>query len=85
MREVMDQKGFVSSECTDPKCVSELGQLLKVAFVINGNVEKVDSMFAINAFMIDVAADSIKREKNVVHVGEVDEFITEIEILAWEI
>ena len=85
MREVMDQKGFVSSECTDPKCVRELGQLLKVAFVINGNVEKVDSMFAINAFMIDVAADSIKREKNVVHVGEVDEFITEIEILAWEI
>jgi len=85
MREVMDQKGFVSAECTDQKCASELGQLLKVAFVINGNVEKVDSMFAINAFMIDVAADSIKREKNVVHVGEVDEFITEIEILAWEI
>ena len=85
MREVMDQKGFVSSECTDPKCVTELGQLLKVAFVINGNVEKVDSMFTVNAFMVDVAADSIKREKNVVHVGEVDEFITEIEILAWEI
>ena len=85
MREVMDQKGFVSSECTDPKCVTELGQLLKVAFVINGNVEKVDSMFTVNAFMVDVAADSIKREKNVVHVGEVDGFITEIEILAWEI
>ena len=85
MREVMDQKGFVSSECTDPKCVRELGQLLQVAFVINGNVEKVDSMFTVNAFMVDVAADSIKREKNVVHVGEVDGFITEIEILAWEI
>ena len=85
MREVMDQKGFVSAECTDSKCVSELGQLLQVAFVINGNVEKVDSMFTVNAFMVDVAADSIKREKNVVHVGEVDGFITEIEILAWEI
>jgi len=85
MREVMDQKGFVSSECTDPKCVRELGQLLQVAFVINGNVEKVDSMLTVNAFMVDVAADSIKREKNVVHVGEVDGFITEIEILAWEI
>ena len=85
MREVMDQTGFVSSECTDPKCVSELGQLLKVAFVINGNVEKVGDMFSVNAFMVDVAADSIKRKKNVVHVGEVDEFITEIEILAWEI
>ena len=68
MREVMDQKGFVSSECTDPKCVSELGKLLDVAFVINGNVEKADSMFAVNAFMIDVAADSIKREKNAVHI-----------------
>ncbi|MCH7613130.1 MAG: hypothetical protein IIB45_07200 [Candidatus Marinimicrobia bacterium] len=85
MKDVLDEQGFESGECTSAECAAEVGAMLGVEFMVSGAIGKLGDTYTIDVKMFSVATGAAENMQSVTYQGKVDGLITEIEILAWTI
>ena len=85
MKDVLEEQGFESGECTSDECAAEVGAMLGVQFMISGAIGKLGDTYTIDVKMFSVATGAAENMQSVTYQGKVDGLITEIEILAWTI
>jgi TolB-like protein len=85
MKDVLEEQGFESGECTSDECAAEVGAMLGVQFMVSGAIGKLGDTYTIDVKMFSVATGAAENMQSVSYQGKVDGLITEIEILAWTI
>jgi len=85
LEKILEEQGFQQSGCTTDECVAEVGQLLGAQNMISGSIGLLGNTYTIDIKLFSVETGEIERTKSVTHEGSIDELLTEMEILAWEI
>jgi len=85
MNEIMEEQGFQQSGCTSAECAAEIGALLGVQKMITGSFGKIGNTYTIDARMFSVETGQTEKTVTKTYKGEVDDLLTQIEIVAWEL
>lgn len=85
MEEILGEQGFQQSGCTSSECAAEVGALLGVQNMVSGAFGKLGSSYTIDAKMFSVETGATIRTVSKTYKGPVDNLLTVIEVVAWEI
>ena len=85
MEEILNEQGFQQSGCTSSECAAEVGALLGVQNMVSGAFGKLGSSYTIDAKMFSVETGATIRTVSKTYKGPVDNLLTVIEVVGWEI
>lgn len=85
MEEILNEQGFQQSGCTSSECAAEVGALLGVQNMVSGSFGKLGNSYTIDAKMFSVETGATIRTVSKTYKGAVDNLLTVIEVVAWEI
>ena len=85
MDEILNEQGFQQSGCTSSECAAEVGALLGVQNMVSGSFGKLGNSYTIDAKMFSVETGATIRTVSKTYKGAVDNLLTVIEVVAWEI
>ena len=85
MKEILSEQGFQQSGCTSAECAVEIGNLLGVEQMVSGSFGKIGETYTIEAKLFSVETSETIRAVNKTYKGAVDELITQVELVAWDI
>ena len=85
MEEILNEQGFQQSGCTSSECAAEVGALLGVQNMVSGAFGKLGSSYTIDAKMFSVETGATIRTVSKTYTGPVDNLLTVIEVVGWEI
>lgn len=85
MDEILSEQGFQQSGCTSSECAAEVGALLGVQNMVSGSFGKLGNSYTIDAKMFSVETGATIRTVSKTYKGAVDNLLTVIEVVAWEI
>ena len=76
MDKILKEQEFQYSSCTDSECAVEIGQLLNTDLVVIGNVSKFDSIFSLDAKLIEVSRGMILKSAEFSNEGDMSILLT---------
>ena len=85
MDEILNEQGFQQSGCTSSECAAEVGALLGVQNMVSGSYGKLGNSYTIDAKMFSVETGATIRTVSKTYKGPVDNLLTVIEVVGWEI
>jgi len=85
VEEILKEQGFQQSGCTSSECAAEVGALLGVQNMVSGSFGKLGNSYTIDAKMFSVETGATIRTVSKTYKGAVDNLLTVIEVVAWEI
>ena len=85
MDEILNEQGFQQSGCTSSECAAEVGALLGVQNMVSGSFGKLGNSYTIDAKMFSVETGATIRTVSKTYKGPVDNLLTVIEVVGWEI
>ena len=85
MDEILNEQGFQQSGCTSSECAAEVGALLGVQNMVSGAFGKLGNSYTIDAKMFSVETGATIRTVSKTYKGPVDNLLTVIEVVGWEI
>ena len=85
MEEILNEQGFQQSGCTSSECAAEVGALLGVQNMVSGAFGKLGNSYTIDAKMFSVETGATIRTVSKTYKGPVDNLLTVIEVVGWEI
>ena len=85
MDEILNEQGFQQSGCTSSECAAEVGALLGVQNMVSGSFGKLGNSYTIDAKMFSVETGATIRTVSITYKGPVDNLLTVIEVVGWEI
>ena len=85
MDEILNEQGFQQSGCTSSECAAEVGALLGVQNMVSGSFGKLGNSYTIDAKMFSVETGATIRTVSKTYKGAVDNLLTVIEVVGWEI
>ena len=85
MEEILNEQGFQQSGCTSSECAAEVGALLGVQNMVSGSFGKLGNSYTIDAKMFSVETGATIRTVSKTYKGPVDNLLTVIEVVGWEI
>ena len=85
MDEILNEQGFQQSCCTSSECAAEVGALLGVQNMVSGSFGKLGNSYTIDAKMFSVETGATIRTVSKTYKGPVDNLLTVIEVVGWEI
>ena len=85
MDEILNEQGFQQSGCTSSECAAEVGALLGVQNMVSGSFGKLGNSYTIDAKMFSVEPGATIRTVSKTYKGPVDNLLTVIEVVGWEI
>ena len=85
MDEILNEQGFQQSGCTSSECAAEVGALLGVQNMVSGSFGKLGNSYTIGAKMFSVETGATIRTVSKTYKGPVDNLLTVIEVVGWEI
>ena len=85
MDEILSEQGFQQSGCTSSECAAEVGALLGVQNMVSGSFGKLGNSYTIDAKMFSVETGATIRTVSKTYKGPVDNLLTVIEVVGWEI
>ena len=85
MDEILNEQGFQQSGCTSSECAAEVGALLGVQNMGSGSFGKLGNSYTIDAKIFSVETGATIRTVSKTYKGAVDNLLTVIEVVAWEI
>ena len=85
MDEILNEQGFQQSGCTSSECAAEVGALLGVQNMGSGSFGKLGNSYTIDAKMFSVETGATIRTVSKTYKGPVDNLLTVIEVVGWEI
>jgi len=59
MNEILKEQGFQQTGCTSTECAVQAGQLIGVAKIIVGSVDKVGELYSVSIRIVDVATGKV--------------------------
>ena len=83
--EILTEQGFQQSGCTSSECAAEVGALLGVQNMVSGSFGKLGNSYTIDAKMFSVETGATIRTVSKTYKGPVDNLLTVIEVVGWEI
>ena len=85
MEEILNEQGFQQSGCTSAECAAEVGALLGVQNMVSGSFGLLGNTYTIDAKMFSVETGATVRSVSKTYKGDVDNLLTVIEVVAWEL
>ena len=85
MDEILNEQGFQQSGCTSSECAAEVCALLGVQNMVSGSFGKLGNSYTIDAKMFSVETGATIRTVSKTYKGPVDNLLTVIEVVGWEI
>ncbi|MBL7012781.1 MAG: hypothetical protein ISR83_00035 [Candidatus Marinimicrobia bacterium] len=85
MEEILEEQGFQQTGCTTSECAVEIGNLLGVQQMVSGSFGKIGKTYTIETKLFSVETGETIQAVNKTYKGEVDELITQVELVAWEL
>jgi len=85
MEEILEEQGFQQTGCTSSECAVEIGNLLGVQQMVSGSFGKIGKTYTIETKLFSVETGETIQAVNKTYRGEVDELITQVELVAWEL
>ena len=85
MDEILNEQGFQQSGCTSSECAAEVGALLCVQNMLSVSFGKLGNSYTIDAKMFSVETGATIRTVSKTYKGPVDNLLTVIEVVGWEI
>lgn len=85
MEEILEEQGFQQTGCTSSECAVEIGNLLGVQQMVSGSFGKIGKTYTIETKLFSVETGETIQAVNKTYKGEVDELITQVELVAWEL
>ena len=73
---LLNEKGYRQPEdCTTTECVTEIGRLLKVQYMIAGNVGRIGQTFVLDTRTVEVTSGHIVQTTTNNFVGQIDDML----------
>ena len=85
MEEILNEQGFQQTGCTSAECAAEVGALLGVQNMVSGSFGLLGNTYTIDAKMFSVETGATVRSVSKTYKGDVDNLLTVIEVVAWEL
>ena len=85
VKDILDEKDFAQSDCTENACAVKAGKLLNVQKVIVGSVGQLGKTFAISVRMVDVPTGRAERQARKAHTGDIGGLVSVMDAVAAEL
>ena len=85
MLRIFNQKGYDQAGCDSIDCAVIAGYMLGVDQVILGTIRQFDDNYTLDVHIISVQYGKILRSKRISYKGEINGFLVQVKLLAWNL